>query len=189
MLGILFHQYDLPVERIVWVEDRLNSVSSLPFGRPRRFTIEQAEGLIGLLEQGSIQGAFFPGGGPPLSTTVTRLFPNYFKEIRSYTQATGVFPINTVITIKDETLRQNPSLAETLTRAYRDAWERYELEASDDSLHQGLRVGDLRAEGLFPRPDGFQANRKAIRLLVHYCYEQGLIRTLFEPEELFPAAV
>ena len=36
-------------------------------------------------------------------------------------------------------------------------------------------MGELRTVGLFPYPTGLAANRTAIRMMVHYCYEQRLI--------------
>lgn len=193
LLGIFFHHYDLPVERITWVEDynwatAPNSPCALPFPRSRRFTIEQAKDLPQRLEAGDIQALILPGGGMEPTGHVDRLFPDYLAETRTYAHSTGVFPINTVITIREQTLRASPGLAQSLAAAHREAWHLYELEAADDSQHQGLPVSELRALGLFPRPEGFQANRIAVRTLVHYCYEQGLIRTLFESEELFVAA-
>lgn len=184
LLGILFHDYDVPVERITWVEERVNSLSGIPFPRSRRFTIEQAEGLVHLLEEGEIQALIMPGAGTDPNATIGRLFPDYLAEVRRYLDATGIFPINTVITINDETLRSNPGLDKALTEAYAQAWRLYEKETPDDARHQGLPVGELRAMGLFPRP-GFDTTRKAVRLFVHYCYEQALIRTLFDPADLF----
>jgi hypothetical protein len=50
----------------------------------------------------------------------------------------------------------------------------------------GLSLKRLREVAGLELPDyGFQANRDAIRLMIAYCYEQGIIRTLFEPEDLF----
>jgi 4,5-dihydroxyphthalate decarboxylase len=192
LLGIFFHHYDLPVERITWVEDEdwANAPSSLcrlPYHRSRRFSIEQAKDLRQRLEEGDIQALILPGAGLEPHGNVAPLFPDALKESQAYVEATGVFPINTVITIKEETERAYPGLAQSLLEAHREAWQRHVQEAPPDNRHQGLPVGRLRAMGLFPRPDGLEANRAAIRMLVHYCYEQGLIHTLFEPEELFVA--
>jgi len=39
--------------------------------------------------------------------------------------------------------------------------------------------------GFNPAEHGPEPNRRAIRMMIQYCYEQGLIRTLYKPEELF----
>lgn len=190
LLGIFFHQYDLPVERITWVEDydwatAPSSPCRLPFPRARRFTIEQAKGLRALLEAGDIAGLILPGAGLEPTETIAPLFPDFLRQASA--ESIGDFPVNTVITLKQDTVDANPGLAQSLLAAHGEAWRRYVAEAPDTGRHQGLLVGELRANGLFPRPDGFRANRNAVRTLVHYCFEQGLIRALFEPEELFVA--
>lgn len=193
LLGIFFHHYDLPIERITWVEDydwatTSNSPCRLPYLRSRRFSIEQGTNVQQLLETGDIQALILPAAFVKPNENVDRLFPDYMGEIRKYVDATGIFPMNTVITIKEETVRAHPGLAESVAEAHREAWRVYEREASDESRHSNLLVGDLRAMGLFPRPDGPAGYRNAVREMVHYCYEQGLIRRLVEPEELFVAA-
>jgi 4,5-dihydroxyphthalate decarboxylase len=192
LLGIFFHQYDLPVERITWVEDfdwatAPNSPCRLPYPRSRRFTIEQEKSLRQLLEEGRIEALILPGAGLDPTENIAPLFPDSLRESQKYVESTGVFPVNTVLTIKKETVETNPGLAESLLEAHREAWQRYVMDTPDDSRHQGLSVGELRAMGLFPRPDGFRANRDAVLMLVHYCFEQGVIRNLLEPEELFVA--
>jgi hypothetical protein len=71
--------------------------------------------------------------------------------------------------------------------AFDQAWGRYTREAAGDSQHMGLRLDALRELDLFPPAQGLAPNRTALRLMIHYCYEQGLIRTLSEPEDLFAA--
>lgn len=183
---ILVHHYDLPIERIIWVEGEPNSMSSVPFPRSRRFTIEKAENLMQQLDQGKIDAVFMSDGGVEPTDLIDRLFADYRVELRRYVAATGTFPMNSVIVIKDDVLKANPGLDRSLIGAYREAWALYASEASDSAEHMGLGVGELRSMGLFPPPQGFQANRQAVRIMIHACYEQGLIRTLLEPEDLFP---
>jgi hypothetical protein len=89
-----------------------------------------------------------------------------------------------VLVIKDEVLKGNPGLDRVLTAAYRVAWRRY-LEEAGDSQHMGLSVPELKKLNLFPPPQGFRANRKSLAWMIHACYEQGLIKRLWEPEDLF----
>ncbi len=49
----------------------------------------------------------------------------------------------------------------------------------------GLAPRELFDMGLFPDEYGLEPNRAAVRMMVQYCYEQGLIRRLYEPDELF----
>src|SRR5215212_6509646 len=53
--SIFLHQYDLPVEQVTWVEGEPNSLSNIPYGRSRRFKIEQGGNLMQQLERGELE--------------------------------------------------------------------------------------------------------------------------------------
>jgi 4,5-dihydroxyphthalate decarboxylase len=183
--GILFHHYDLPSEQIIWVESEPNSMSGVAFHRSRRYNVEKTEQrLMQQLEEGKIDALILPEGAAP-TDKIDRLFSNEFGEVRAHLEATGVFLPNSVLVIKEATSKANPGLGKALLKAYDEAVRWYSQDAADDDRHMGLHVGELRTVGLFPYPTGLAANRTAIRMMVHYCYEQRLIETLFEPEELF----
>lgn len=188
MRGILTHQYDVPVERIIWVEDTEDRyLKGLDYPRSRRYNIEKAEGLPQLLEAGKIDAIMLPSGGSPPTEKVGRLFENPEQEIRSYLRVTSVFPINTVITIKEMVVKTNPGLPDRLMEAFHETRRRYQKEIHDgkETDHMGLKTDEITEMGLFPDKYGVQPNRQAIRMMIQYCYEQGLIRRLYEPEELF----
>jgi 4,5-dihydroxyphthalate decarboxylase len=124
-------------------------------------------------------------GGVEPTPTIERLFPDYMAHQDRVVAAVGTVPVNSVIVVRDDVLAANPGLDRALTDAYHRAWLAYLDGTSADDRHMGLSIGELRSRGLFPPPRGFTAHRKAIRLLIHACYEQGLIRTLFEPEDIF----
>jgi 4,5-dihydroxyphthalate decarboxylase len=183
--SIFMHHYDLDIEKITWVEGEPNSLSGVPFPRPSRFTIEKGGNLMEMLRSGQIDANFMSDGGLEPDDTIDRLFQDPLVEIRKYVDATGVLPINSVITIKEDVLKANPGLDRALTDAYNEAWKVYIDESPDDGKHMELPIGSFRKAGLLPPPQGFKANRKAIRMMIVSLYEQGLIRNLFEPEELF----
>ena len=54
-----------------------------------------------------------------------------------------------------------------------------------DGEHMGLKLPFLRKLELFPAAYGLQANRLSVRMMIQYCYEQGVTRALWSPEELF----
>jgi len=182
---ILFHELDIPIERITWVEGEPNSMSGVPFPRSRRFTIEKAENLMGLLDDGKLDAVVMSDGGVEPTPLIDRLFPDYLTHLDRYVADIGTVPVNSVIVIKNEVLEANPGLDRALTDAYHEAWLAYLGAQPAGAHHMGLGIDDLRVRALFPPPRGFQAHRKALRLMIHACYEQGLIRRLYEPEELF----
>jgi 4,5-dihydroxyphthalate decarboxylase len=183
--SIFLHYYDLPFEKIVWVEGEPNSMSSVPFPRSRRFTVEKGGNLMQMLRDGQIDCFLMSDGGVEPDDLIDRIFQDPIAEIRKYVDSTGFVPINSVITIKEDVLKANPGLDRALTEAYEEAWEIYIAESAPSDKHMMLPIGDFRSEGLLPPPHGFRANRKNIRTMIASLYEQSLIRTLFEPEDLF----
>jgi 4,5-dihydroxyphthalate decarboxylase len=197
MRGILAHQYDVPVEKIIWVEDAKDPFfAGLDYPRSGRFTVEKADNILQLaattmtseaLETGRIDALIAPAWGPELTDKTRRLFEDPYAEIRAYLRTGGVYPINTVILLKQEVVKAHPQLPGGLMVACMEARRRYQdgVLAGKEADHMGLQIDALREMGLFPDRYGVDANRTAIRMMITYCYEQGLIRTLFEPEELF----
>jgi len=196
MRGILAHQYDVPVERITWlVNENEPLFRGLNYPHSKRFEIKTiqldddaaAHGFPPLLESGVVDAVIHAGGGIPPTEGCSKLFEQPYQEIRAYVAEAGVFPINTVITLKDSVVKAHPELPGRLMEAWRKAQRYYdeELRSGKETHHMGLEVEVLREMNLFPQEYGLYKNRRAIQMMIQYCYEQGLIQTLFEPEDLF----
>lgn len=194
--GMLQHHYGVAADQITWVEDKDQPhFAGLGNPRPAWFRVEEQVGISDLLRRGSpeplesfgLDAIFAAAAGPPLTEYTRQLFQDPYPEIRMYLEATGVFPINTVITLKLDAVRKYPHLPAQLMGAFREAKLLYQAEvlAGSETDHMGLDLGVLREMGLFPDEYGIEPNRRAIKMMIQYCYEQGLIRTLFEPEDLF----
>lgn len=188
--GILRHQYDVPIEKVIWVEDQAEHFSE--YRPPRRYMIEKVPSgnkLAALLEAGEINALIAPRAFQrSKSTQVSPLFSDPYTEIRQYLGG-RVFPINTVITIPKRTMDKNSAVAEAIFEAYCRALRLYLQEVKDgkrEDEHSGLSLKNLeeKAGVLFPGY-GFKANRENVKMMIHYCFEQGIIARLFDPEELF----
>jgi 4,5-dihydroxyphthalate decarboxylase len=187
--GILRHQYDVPIEKIVWVEDQSEHFPG--YRPPRRYTIERAPSgrkLGALLEAGEIDALVAPRGSQQkISEHARPLFENPYSEIERYF-ANRIFPINTVVTIPKITLARKPAVAEAVFEAFQHAISLYlgdirQGNRSDD--HSGLSLKRLEEAGV-PFPNyGFKTNRESIKMMIQYCFEQGIITKLLEPEDLF----
>jgi 4,5-dihydroxyphthalate decarboxylase len=183
--GILAHQYDVPVQRITWVQSVEEHRSD--FQRPARFAIEVIPGNVRsevLLAEGRIDAASMASGaGGPRSGSVRELFADAHAELRAYADGFGVVPINTVMTMRRSTVGRNPALPRLLFDAMVAARVKQQAAApnAEDAIFQPLE----RDLGRSLTSYGFGANRPAIREMIAYCYEQGIIRRLYQPEELF----
>jgi 4,5-dihydroxyphthalate decarboxylase len=189
--GVLRHQYGVPVEKIIWVEDQPEHFAE--YRPPRRYRVEKApEGQTfgSLLEAGKIDVLVAPRGPQRnKSLNVRPLFDDPYLQIRQYCQANPFFPINTVITIPRKTLNKSPELPKAIFTAFQRAVNLYRDEVKAglrEDEHSGLSLSRLEKEVGLTLPDyGFRENRENIRTMIQYCYEQGIIRKLYEPEELF----
>jgi 4,5-dihydroxyphthalate decarboxylase len=188
--GVLRHQYDIPIEKIAWIEDQTEHFPE--YRPPRRYTIEKVSSdqkLATLLEAGEIDAlAAARGSQQDFGKHARPLFDNPYSEIAEFFGA-RLFPVNTVVTIPKKTLARNPGIAEAVFEAFQIALSRYLDDVRHDKRtdnYSGLSLKRLEEEAGVLLPNyGFQANRENIKLMVQYCFEQGVISKLFDPEELF----
>ena len=183
--GALVHQYDVSIERIEWLEEEPNSMSGVGYPRSSRFSISKGGKPDEELKSGTIDAAFFGRGGPEPVDGSHNLFADPLAEALAYRALTGIFPPNTVMIAKDSSLATNPHLGQTVVDACNEAWDIYCEEADDSDDHTGMSIKFLRENGMFPRRNGFVEAYAAVDTLIHYTYEQGLIRRLWAPEEIF----
>ena len=183
--GALVHQYDVSIESINWVEEEPNSMSGVEYARSSRFSITKGGKPDEELKSGKIDAAFFGRGGPEPAEGSHSLFADPLAEALAYRTLTGVFPPNTVMVARDASIAENPWLGPTVVDACNEAWDIYCAEVDDTDDHTGIPIKFLRENGMFPRRNGLAEAYIAVDALIHYAYEQGLIRKLWTPEEIF----
>ena len=142
---------------------------------------------VSLLETGKVDALISPAGGAPTDGNTHRLLVDPKRELLEYVTATGIYPINTLITLRRSTVAANPGLPKAMMAAFAKARGLYhsELATVGAGDHMGVATNDLSEMGLFPDSYGLEANRASIEVILDYCYEQGLIRTRFAAEEIF----
>lgn len=188
--GVLAHQYDVPVQRITWVA---SVPEHLPeFRPPRRIPVERVADnpRVGeLLDAGVVDAVSAAGGGGGIGGhNVRPLFADLYREIRGFVASNGFFPINTIITVSRAAIERNPQMPRLMMNAFLQAKALYDAEiaAGRQDDHQGISLSRLKQEtGLSVGAYGFRANRDCIRTMIAYCYEQGIINKLVDPEDLF----
>ncbi len=183
--GILEHHFGVAADSITWVEGERDSLAGVPYPRPARFKREQRTDLDALLAAGEIDALVVAGGNAGLSESVTQLVEDPYPALDAYVAASGAFPINTMLVMKEASAADNPGLAAAVVAASTEARALYDAEEPDDAVHQGLRVGALRKAGHFPRSHGLETHGKTVETLVGYLHEQGLIRKSWGLGDLF----
>jgi 4,5-dihydroxyphthalate decarboxylase len=163
---------------------------------PPDVKLERAEGMQQIEDElvaGRIHAFFNPR--PPRAfidghPNVKRLFADPRSEEQRHLKEPGYFPIMHVAAYRRSAAERCPELPRALFDAFEQArqlarerwndpnwslllWGKQELERES-----GLQSRD-------PWQNGLAANRKNIQDFVTYSHEQGLIRRLLTPEELF----
>ena len=183
--AVLAGRYGVPADAVTWVEGDNDSLRGVPYPRPERLRREQMSGLDERLAAGDIDALVVAGGNAALADSVRLLVDDPYPLLASYHADTGVFPINTLLCIKEESLAACPELPAAVAAAMDEATAVYMAEEPDDGVHQGLRVGDLRRIGLFPRAQGLATHGASVLALVDSLYETQLIARRYTLEELF----
>lgn len=203
--GILRDDYGFRHEESRWVIGGLEHPAApfdfIPHPHPSNVEVSTAaEGktLNAMLDAGEID-ALFSANVPQCvldgSSGVTRLFPDFEPLERDYYRRTGIFPMMHVIVILRDLLRDRPSLAHDVYRAFSSA-----KDAGADRYRASRRLYQVqtmvpwmnalveRNDDEFPAdwwPYGISANRAAIDAYLRYHYEQGLSSRQWNIEDVF----
>jgi len=185
--SILAHQYGVDLSRITWVLSGDEHVSE--YRPPANVVpIEKGKKMADMLASGELGAAIGVDiDHPDVKPLIARPKEAGYEALR----ATGHYPINHLIVVKDELLEENPRLAAGIFDAFTEAKRRYveRLKAGGidnptavDEMH--LRVMEIT--GRDPLPYGIEPNRKMLEEVAASAIEQGIITRAVAVEELFP---
>jgi 4,5-dihydroxyphthalate decarboxylase len=126
---------------------------------------------------------------------IKRLFPDVRKTEQAYYRKTGLFPIMHVIAVRRDAIDADPGLPKAVFEMYSQAKEiAYANMETTTSLKVTLPwvtqefedTRRLMGENYWAY--GIEANRKELELVMRYVYEQGLVKSPLQFEELFHAS-
>jgi 4,5-dihydroxyphthalate decarboxylase len=189
--SIMSNQYGLDLGSITWVlsgDEHVeaytppSNVISAPAGK----TLEQ------LVLDGELEAAI---GVKSDSPDIVPLIPNANDVALTALRATGLYPVNHLVVIKDEVLEAYPDAAVAVFEAFAESKRQYvaDLKAgaiaepdSADRLH--LKV--LEATGWDdPLPYGIEPNRAVLEDLIEQASKQRILTKTVKVEELFAESV
>lgn len=183
--GALADVYGLDLTKVNWVTAEPNSMSGVDVPHRADLSVEGGADLVADLESGKLDAVLWDRGGPKPTENTTLLFADPLAESLKYHEQSGIFPLNSMLVAKRETVEANPGFAQAVVDAYDRAWERYFGSISDSVDFMGLSMGWLRANRLVPVRNGVANNRKAFETIIRYSHEQGIISRQPALEELF----
>ena len=198
--GILAHQYNVPLEKVTWCESEATPLfPNVSYPRSSRYEFikvkppedvrlsqKESYGMPILLDQHKLDALSMAGFGAS-TENAKRLFSDPMEEARQYVADTGLIPINTLFVIKEESAERFPDLAPAIIQAIAAASKSYAAEIASGATENDtyVPVKFARELDLYPFKQGLSPNMRAVQMMITYCYEQGLIKKLYQPEELF----
>lgn len=190
MRGVLHDQYRVHWSSLQWVvgaSPRFATLAGLSYETSRK-DIEQAllDGDVDILLAPRTRDEKLPREQRQLR----RLIGDPQRAEEAYLASTGVYPINHVVVIRDDTLERVPGIARVLHAAYEACKARaYERRLGTTFVPWGARhwtqafekfAGDPMQYGLTP------GNRNVIERLCAYLLDQKLIGRIPRLQDLFP---
>jgi 4,5-dihydroxyphthalate decarboxylase len=165
---------------------------------PGRFRHEQRndKSLAVLLAEGEID-ALYTARAPSTwpSVSVGRLFDDPVQAELDYFAKTGIFPPMHLLAVKRTIAESNPGLLPAIFQAFAQAQtiarERLFDSAALSTMLPWQLESLLFAEERLGKdywPIGLAKNRAMLNVIIRYLNEDGLISTVFSPEDLFPDA-
>ena len=102
----------------------------------------------------------------------------------------GVFPINHLVVIRDDLLKENPGLAQSVFTLFAEAKRRYVERLRthpDDSRQDRILSRVMEITGNDPLPYGIEPNRATLEALIDTAVSQHIIHDRPAVEDLFAA--
>ena len=185
--SVLQHQYGVDLTKITWV---LSGDEHVAEYRPPAYVEPIAKGrkMADMVASGELAGAI---GVEVDSANVKPLIPNAQQAGLDALRATGHYPINHLVVVKDEVLKAHPGVAVALFEAFAESKRRYvdKLRAGSiasptavDLMHRRV----MEVTGSDPLPYGIAPNHRMLQTALSSAVEQGIIERAPALEALFP---
>ncbi len=197
--GILQNEHGVDLSKITWVVDDEEHVKSLQLP-PNVVKAPEGCSLSELMAAGELHAAFTANAGlgragPPkagwvsakLPESYVELFPDAERREAEWFRSTGIYPVHSLVVIKEALLEQHPWIAKSLFDALLGAKDHYlrQLRAGENISDMDAHYRKMAALVGDPLPYGIANNRPSIEALIRYSSQQGLLRKPAAVEELF----
>ena len=187
--SVLQNEHGVDLSKITWVLSGDEHVAE--FQPPGNVVpMEKGKKMADLVATGELPAAINLEVDSP---DVKPLIPDAKNAGLAAFRASGHYPINHTVVVKDEVLEKHPRVAADLFEAFAESKRRYvaklragaiEKPTPGDELHRRV----MEITGADPLPYGIEPNRRAIEELVSAALDQGILARPVAIEELFAPA-
>lgn len=184
--SILRNAYGVDLSKITWV---LSGDEHVAEYRPPAnvVPIEPGRKMADLLVGGDLAAAI---GVDVEAPHVAPLIPDAAEAGYAALQATGHYPINHLVVVKDELLARHPGLARAVFDAFAQSKQLYVERLRAGTLDKPTAVDEMHRRvmaitGADPLPYGIEPNRGALAQALAAMRDQGIVDRPGSLEELF----
>lgn len=187
--SVLRNAYGVDLSKITWV---LSGDEHVAEYRPPAnvVPVEPGRKMADLLVDGELAAAIGVDVDAP---HVAPLIPDAAEAGYAALQATGHYPINHLVVVKDELLARHPGLARAVFDAFAQSKRLYVERLRADTLDKPTAVDEMHRRvmaitGSDPLPYGIEPNRGALTQALAAMRDQGIVdrpetlEALFHPE-------
>jgi 4,5-dihydroxyphthalate decarboxylase len=184
--SILAHQYGVDLSKITWVLSGDEHVAE--YVPPANVVpIEKGRKMADLLASGELAAAI---GVEADSADVKPLIANAKEAGFEALRATGHYPINHLMVVKDDVLAAHPELAPAIFAAFAEAKRLYVDQLRAGAIEKPTAVDEMHRRvmeitGKDPLPYGIAPNRAMLEEALASAREQGIIAKPVAVESLF----
>jgi 4,5-dihydroxyphthalate decarboxylase len=186
--GVLQHEYGVDLSKINWILSGDEHVAE--YKAPANVQpVEKGRSLEEMLIAGEVVAAT----GMTIDNPIIKpLIPDAREAGFAALKATGYYPINHTLVVRDELLAAQPGLAKELFMLFAEAKKPYIERLKNKQIAQPSAADQTYARvmeitGADPLPYGIEPNRKMLEMVIRLAGEQGIIKQPFTVEELFAA--
>ena len=177
--SILQHQYGVDLNKVTWVLSGDEHVAEYQ-PPPNVVPIEKGKKMSDMLASGELVAAI---GVEMEHADVKPLIANAKEAGYEALRATGHYPINHAIVVKDDLLDAHRDLARDIFDAFAESKRVYLRSGPIEETHKRV----MEITGGDPLPYGIASNRQMLDSIVQSAVEQRIIPRPFTMEELFAA--
>jgi 4,5-dihydroxyphthalate decarboxylase len=199
--GVLERDFALDARRVHWYVERAGADSTgavLGYRPPAALDVRQTPGgqpVAAMLQAGELDAALAgalvdAAGGASAPASVRPLFPDTGAEARRFYAQHGYVPANHCYMLRGSLVREHPSLAADLVRAFAEAKSAAEAALPAGASPAALfgNAGFVRVASSLPLRAfdyGIAANRTMLETVIELCHTQGLTADKPSVESLF----
>jgi ABC-type nitrate/sulfonate/bicarbonate transport system substrate-binding protein len=186
--AILHDEYGVDLDKITWVLSGDEHVSQ--YRPPSNVVpVKPPRSLEDLLRSGKLAGVLSAGIDAP---DVMPLIPDPAEAALRALQERGLYPINHLVVVRDDVLRQRPDLAADIFDAFVRAKQHYVDRLSNGAITSPTATDRLYRQvleltGDDPLPYGIDPNREMLERLMRTAVDQKILSRPVKLENVFAA--